>query len=1083
MSRTFILGVCMFLLASSLDAQMGTATLSGMVTDPSGSAVPNAQATLASATEKASRQTVTDSAGHYVIPAIPPGTYQLVVNANGFEAQTLTGIVLASGQGSTLNVSLRIEQAAQQMNVTEAPPLLETTTATLGSVVDSRQFTELPLLGRNFTSLVDMLPGVNPVPGADASYAGSGVNNQAVVPAVYGQRQRDNDFTLDGGTNVTPNFSRLGMIPPPEAIAEMKVSSGMDSGAFGWASGANINVVTKSGTNQFHGDLWEYLRNSDLNARSFFLPSVGAFHWNQFGASGGGPLVIPRLLPKRRAWYFYGWYEGVLVHQAANYSTLVPTTAQLNGNFAGDVPIYNPFTTTVDQNGNVATRQPFPGNQVPTSLLNPAALQIAKAVLPAPNYFNIPGANFLNTQSNTNTSNQWSGRVDHQFSAKDSFYTRYSDWKYTIDSASLPTLPATENQRYTNIVATETHVFDPHFLLTSRVTIMRFTDETFTGGPDVAGETGLVSVFPPFRGHDFLPPFSIAGYASPSQSGNFRGPEYYLVPTVDFQRISGKHTLAFGGGYTNTSFLTDQTHGGENFSSAQTALGANTGDALASYLLGLPFSANRVGGPSAWTFHFHTYSWYVQDTYHASAKWTVNIGLRWDYMAPMAESPGLGTFDYNSGQYYFDHTNPITGAAPNLRSGGVAPDYRGYQPRLGLAYQINSKTVARASFGIFDDIFGANQQSPTGTAGNWPYAFPQSLGSLNAALPTTFLQSPFPGPPVGSTTPLACAQCQNIENSSTRNPYVEEWSFSLQHQLTSSLLVEGDYFGSHGVKLLGQLLDNVAAVPSVTPVATRVRWPQFAPYVNNGFDEYQSWYHGLVLKVERRLSQTMTFIVDYTWSKTLDESDSLGNGNIYGQPTANPTRFNINMFRGPAGYDIRQRLNASYAFNTPWQTHNRFADFALAKWQLSGIVTADTGVPYFVYLTTDNENIGTAAFGSPRYTEFPNLVCNPNSNFQPTTARWFNTSCYQLPAFGTRGDAGRHGLYSQGLLNWDASASKEWPVAEKKLFQFRAEFFNAANGHTFDPPGIFFGSPTFGKVSNTTRQPGRQIQFALKFHF
>jgi hypothetical protein len=1066
-----------------LAAQMGTATLSGTVADPSGSGIPAAQVTLSSSTEKASRQTVTDVAGQYVIPAITPGTYELIVKASGFQAQTLTGIALASGQGSTLNVSLRISEAMQEMTVNEAPPLLETTTAALGSVVSSHQFTELPLLGRNFTSLVYILPGVNPVPGADASYAGSGVSNLAVVPSVYGQRQRDNDFTLDGATNVTPNFSRLGMIPPPEAVAEMKVSSGMDSGAFGWASGANINVVTKSGTNQYHGDEWEFLRNSDLNARSFFLPTVGAFHWNQFGAAAGGPLVIPHLLSKRRAWYVYGWYEGIRVHQAANNTTLVPTDAQLAGDFTGSAPLFNPYTTVADQNNNVVSRQPFPGNRIPENLLNPTALQIAKLVLPAPNYFAVTGVNFLNSLSNTNTSNQWSGRVDHQFSPKDTFYARYSDWKYDVQSRSLPTLPAIQNQRYTNMIANETHVFNPRFLLTARLAVMRFTDQTVTGGPDVAGVTGLVNVFPPFRGRDFLPPFSIAGYASPSQSGNFRGPEYYVVPTVDFQRISGRHTLAFGGGYSKTSFLTDQTHGGENFGPAQTAFGAGTGNALASFVLGLPFSVNRVGGPSDWTFFFHTYSWYVQDTFRASARWTFNFGLRWDYMAPMRVLPGLGTFDYNSGQYFFDHKNPITGAGPNMSSGGTPPDYRGYQPRLGLAYQLNSKTVARSSFGFFDDIFGANQQSPTGTSGNWPYAFPQALGSVNAAVPDTFLQNPFPGPPVGSPTPLACAQCQNIEKSSTRNPYVEEWTFSLQHQVTASLLAEADYFGSHGVKLLGQVLDNVASVPGVTPVAQRVRWPQFAPYVNNGFNEYMSWYHGLIVKLEKRLSQNLSFLVNYTWSKTLDQSDSLGNGNIYGQPTANPTRFNINMFKGPAGFDIRQRLSASYAYDIPWSTHNRLLDAAVAHWQLSGIVTADSGVPYYVYLTTDNENIGIAAFGSPRYTEFPNLVCDPGANAQRTPAAWFNTSCFQLPPFGTRGNAGRHAQYSQGLLNWDASASKQWPLTENKAVQFRAEFFNAANGATFDPPGILFGSAAFGRVTNTTRQPGRQIQFALKVHF
>ena len=1069
--------------AGFLNAQMGVATLSGVVTDPSGSRVPGAKVILESATEKASRDTVTDSSGEYVIPAIPPGTYKLTVNASGFQSRTMTAVNLTSGQGSTLNVSLELARATQEVSVTQAPPLLETTTATLGSTIDSHQFTDLPQLGRNFTSMVNILPGVAPVPGPDAGYAGSGVANSAIVPSLYGQRQRDNDFTLDGATNVTPNFSRLGMIPPPEAIAEMKVSSGMDSGAFGWASGANINVVTKSGTNQYHGDLWEFLRNSDLNARSYFIPKVGAYHFNQFGAAAGGPLAVPHILSKNRGWYVYGWYEGIRIHQAANNTTLVPTSAQLNGNFSGGPTIFNPYTTVVARNGTIASRNQFPGNQIPANLLNPVALALAKALYPAPNSSGIPGVNFLNTASNINTSDQWSGRVDHQFSPNDNFYARYSDWRNHSRGVSLPTLPGMENQRYTNVVGSETHLFNPSFLFTARFAMMRFTDVSKTGGPDVAQSTGLVSIFPPFRGKDFLPPFSIAGYASLSQSGNFRGPEYYLVPTIDFQKITGRHTLAFGGGYTYTTFLTDQTHGGENFSSAQTAFGSGTGDGLASFLLGLPFSASRVGGPSAWTFTFHSYSWYAQDTFRFNAKLTFNYGLRWDYIAPMYVSPGLGTLDFDTGNYLFDHTNPITGQPANLRSGGVQPDYRGYQPRFGIAYQLTAKTVLRSSFGIFDDIFGANQQSPTGTAGNWPYAFPQTLATANTTLPDTFLQNPFPGPPVGSKTPLACAQCQNIDKNSTRNPYVEEWSFSLQQQLTPSLKAEADYFGSHGVKLLGQVLDNVAAVPGVTPIAQRVPYPNFSPFVDNGFDEYMSWYHGLVLKLEKRYSQNLSFLFSYTWSKALDETDGLGDGGIYGQPTANPTRYNISQFKGPAGYDMRQRVSASYAYDIPGRTGNKLLDTLLAHWQTSGIVSVDTGIPYYVYLTTDNENIGVASFGSPRYTEFPNLVCDPNAGFHPIPGEWFNKSCYQLPAFGTAGDAGRHALYSQGLVNWDASINKHWPLGENKNVQFRAEFFNLTNSATFDPPGVLFGTSGFGKISSTARQPGRQIQFALKFHF
>lgn len=1079
----FICGAVLYF-TSTAAGQVGMATLSGSVHDPSAAVIPGAELTLQSATEKASRQSVTDSSGQYVINAILPGTYSLLVHAKGFEPRTINNIVLTSGQGSTLNVTLGLAAAVQAVEVTGAPPLLESTTATLESEVSTAEFTQLPLLGRNFTSLVDILPGVAPVPSSDATYAGSGVSNLAVIPSVNGQRQRDNDITLDGAINVTPNFTRIDILPPPEAVADMKVSSGMDSGAFGWAAGANVNIVTRSGTNSYHGDVWEYLRNGDLNARSYFIPKVGAFQWNQFGGAVGGPVDIPHVLPKSRGWYFFAYYEGIRLHSAANYTALVPTAAQMQGLFPASTPIYNPYTTVTGANGTIASRQQFGGNQIPSNLINTTATALASALYPAPNIFTVPGINFINTSPTVNTSDQWSWRIDHQFGSRDSIYLRMSDWRNQINSVGLPALPSTESQNFMNDVATETHTFNPTFVATARLSVVRFPDHSRSLGPDVAKSTGLVNVFPPFEGIDFLAPMSIAGYASLSESANSRGPEYYIVPTLDFTKTTGRHTLAFGAGYTRTSFLTDQTHGGENFVVTQTASAAATGgDAFASFLLGLPFSANRVGGDTAWNFYYNTYSLYIQDTFRITPKLTLNYGMRWDYMLPMNVNPGIGTFDAFTGQYYWDHTNPITGAAPNIPEGGFTPDHRGFQPRIGFAYQINPKTVVRTSFGIFDDVFGANQQSATGISGNWPFAFPQTLGSANTTVPTTFIQNPFPGPPVGSATPLGCAQCQNIETSSTRNPYVEEWTFSLQRQILPSLMAQLSYFGSHGVKMLGQVLDNLAPTPGTGPISQRVPDAAFPPYVNNGFDEYMSWYDGLSLQVRKEFSHGLFFLVDYTYSKTIDQEDSLGAGGIYGQPGANPTRYDIGLFQGPAGYDITQRLSASYLYTIPGQTKNRLLNAAIAHWQLGGIITADSGVPYFAFLSTDQENIGVASFGSPRYTEFPNLVCNPNSGIAQNIHQWFNRACYQLPTFGTLGDAGRHALYSDGLGNWDATIDKQWVFGDHRDFEFRGEFFNFLNGHTFDPPGVVYGTPQFGLISNTTRQPGRQIQFSLKFHF
>jgi len=521
------------------------------------------------------------------------------------------------------------------------------------------------------------------------------------------------------------------------------------------------------------------------------------------------------------------------------------------------------------------------------------------------------------------------------------------------------------------------------------------------------------------------------------------------------------------------------TFGFECFGAAQTALGPNNGDALASFLLGLPQDAQRIGGNVTGAFYFHNYSYYVQDSLHVSKKLTLNLGLRWDYISPPTQYPGLGSFDWNTGKYYWDRTNPITGQAANIRRGFVQPDYRGLQPRLGIGYQLNANTVVRSSFGIFDGMYGSNLQGLTGVIANWPFAFPQTVAGLNTGVPNAFLANPFPGPLLGSTTPNGCYQCMNIDKSSSRNPYAEEWSLSLQRQLTPSLLLEGAYVGSHGVKLDAQIVDNTATTPGTDSYTNRQRWPQFPPYVMDGYREFQSWYDGLSLKLQKRESKNLSFLISYSYAKALDQMDSLATAGVYGQADANPTRFNMGLFRGPANFGITHLFSASYDYHIPLKTGNRMADAVVANWGLSGIFSADSGVPYYIFLSTDNENIGSVG----RASEFPNLVCNPSAGFSRNLNEWFNTNCYQLPPFGTAGQAGKHALYSDPLFNWDSSLAKDWPFGEGRRVEFRAEFFNFLNGHTFDAPGSNLGAANFGAISNTTRQQGRNIQFALKLHF
>jgi hypothetical protein len=1078
-----------------LQAQVGTASLSGLVTDPSGAAIPSAEVSLESMTRKAARKTVTDLVGNYVFTSLLPDTYQLVVAAKGFETKTTQNIEMTSGQGSTLNVTLELGAGATRVTVDAEAPLLQTTTATLGSEVGTEQLTSLPLLGRSFTDMMLILPGAsipNQTYWVQFSPQGVGGSGGGDV-AFYGQRPRNNAFYMDGVLNAFLLFNAVPHYPPPEAIAEMKVESGMDSGAYGFASGANISLVTKSGTNQYHGDAWEFLRNDALNARSFFDPTTPRIRWNQFGGSGGGPLVIPHLVSKESNWYVFGWYEGIRQPSRSPSYALVPTDAELAGNFSADPAIYNPYTSVVDASGKLLSRSPFANNQIPMgstnvcspnpTCINDGALQIVKTLFPRAN---LPtgsgpgGTNYLGTDIGRNTYDQWNARVDHQFGNNDTFYARYSDTRNPTTDVFFPNSPNVGSTRATNVAVSETHMFSPTFLLTLRFGWERFANSSSTNGPDIASPAGTFGAFPlEFQGLKRIPPIVIGGIGNLSQGFGYNGPENTLFWTADVQKVVGRHTLAFGGWFGRDHFVTNNQTGTEmDFLSVPTSgLTTGTGYGLASYLLGLPSTAGRVIGSTEGDMITNYYAGYIQDGFRITSKLTLNVGLRYDFFPPSKNQHGSGTFSWELGKYVYDLPNPSTKAPGNARRGLIDPDYNNFQPRVGLAYQLGRSTTVRASFAIFNDIIGENPQSQQGNRGNWPYSFPQSVTALNTGLPSAYLQNPFPGPAAGSDTPLGCQQCLEVAHDGTRTPYVTMWSLSLQRQLTPSTFLQASYFGSHGVHQLGQIVDNTAVVSGTDAYQNRQKYPEFPPYVNNGFNEFPSWYDGLSLEVRKKTSHHTSFLVAYTWSKALDIMDSLIVGTNY--PFAQPTRFNIRDFKGPASFDVTHRLTASYAWEIPVSTGNKLANAVVANWTLSGIATIDSGSPYYVLLQADNANIGSVG---GRLTSEPDLVCNPVLS-HPTIDRWFNTSCYVIPPFGTQGHAGKHGLYTQGMFNHDFSLAKRWPFKETRSFEFRGEFFNSFNNHTFDKPGYTIDVPSsYGKISSV-RQGGRQIQLGVKIHF
>jgi hypothetical protein len=875
----------------------------------------------------------------------------------------------------------------------------------------------------------------------------------------------------------------VAIYPPPDAIREMTIDSGVGSSAYGHASGATVDVVTKSGGSSWHGDTWEYWRNNILDARSYFQQTVGSYHWNQFGGAAGGPLVVPWLLSKDRRWYVYGYYEGVRITSPADFTTLVPTPAQLSGDFTGFAPIYNPFSTTGTQ--GAYTRKQFTDNKIPTDLLNPTALKIAQTLYPAPNLAPgvIPGANYINNAGTAIHGNQWNIRVDHQFGTRDNFFARYTSASNPSSSVGLPNIPASTTDELKNAEASDTHVFSNSLVLTVRygVTGVNFrTGNTFPSG--LPQSSGLGAVFPTFLGSEIIPPININGYQGIPLNNVVVGPVYQHSGIADAQKIIGEHTIEFGGSITHTNEVQDSLASTNiSFQNAQTSnFDSTSGDAMASFLLGVPDAANRQVGGGAVNLNTYGYGFYVQDTWR-HGQLTVNGGLRYDYNAVPVNSYGLGTFDYDTGTYYFDKKNPITGAPANIRPGGIPPDRNNVAPRFGLAYAVSPKTVLRASAGVFYNSFGSNYiQASQSAAGNWPFSFPQSVSGLNASTVNAQLPDPFPGSPVGAPAPTGLSQGLNVQRNSSRTPYVEEWTGSVQQQIGSNLTVEAAYFGSKGTKLTAQIIDNTAPTAGTTPYQSRQLYPQFAPFPLNGFNEFSSYYNGGSLRVQRRYSNGLSFLLSYTYSRNIDYVDNLSSGNIFGQVTSNPTRFNIERMRGLAGFDMRNVFALSNVWDIPGRTQYRVLNAVVTGWSLSNILTYRSGMPFSVFLSGDNEGTG-AIFG--RYTQFPDLVGNPKAVHQ-NPEQWFNTAAFATPPQGTVGNMRRNPQYlkSGTATDDDLSVAKTFSLHNPASFEVRGEFFNLFNHANFGFPGQVLGTSNFGKVSGTLT-PGRTVQLVAKIHF
>ncbi len=1137
------------LFPSKASAQRATATINGTVLDNTGGVIPGAKVVLHNNEQNTERAVTTNATGNYVILDIIPGNYDLSASKQGFAVSKQTNLSLEVNQTATYDFTLSPGSLTQSVNVQASPVTLERSTAELGVAVVQTEVNDLPLNGRNFTQLLDLTPGVSTINVSQNSSGAGGVWSTPIgtftYPAVNGQTNRSDFFLVDGVNDEGSFGSTYVVAPIVDDIQEFKVQSHNDDPAFGGVLGGIVNVVTKSGTNQFHGAAWEFLRNTDLDARNTFEANRIPFQQNQFGGTIGGPVILPKYNGRNKT-FFFASYEGFRNHTNAENFYNTPTPAELTGDLTGiKTQIYNPFSGWTqpfmcDASGNALTplangtqSAGTPCNKLPSSLINPNAVNYATALYPAPNLVGNPNFNGLDTTKTITRQDEAGLRLDHTFDDKNSVWVRYTG--YTNPSSGSGGFDGLLHNIYShgyNAGAGYVHTFGGSAVLDvlfgrDSANINQFTRYA-NATPALAGQLGFAPSFLGgfIGGAEFIPNIVLQGYLgnlNTSAHNATQVDETHLANIyegkADFTKTFQHHEFRMGADFNTNNANALYLNSSETYYPGPTALnGVTGGNSLASFLLGLPNSASRRNTDET-EFGGWEDGFYFTDQWKVTPKFTVNLGLRYDMtlMPIYGENKNVdyyvGDIDANNGTYILTHMPPScaqTNAAPCL-PGGTLPanvvvtplsngaiyhnDFSNWQPRVGLAYQLRPKTVLRASYGRFFDNWGAITQTAQNFEGTWP-SFGQ-LGASNLNLPSSPVPSSYANPfttislsstgqPLPPPTPFGNQTW--YADPFLKRPLSDQWNFGIQEALGKGTILTVNYVGSHDSRLDMGIWANTDTTPSASGYSpSRAPYPYMTP---TDFDQSigRSSYEALQATLNGKMGRDLTYLVSYTWSKSLDIGCSGWYG-VEGCAIQNP--YDLNADKGPSAFDLPQILSFSWVYQLPvgkgerWSTSNKAIDYVVGHWRFNGIATFTSGQPYTACEAGDIAGIGETEYnscgsGAGGY-ERLDLVGNPKLS-NPNTGEWFNTGAFANPAPGTFGTLGRNTLRSDPFKNFDLSLFRQFPVTENKRFEFRFEMFNAFNQVVYAQPDANSSDPTYGVVSSTANT-WRQLQFGLKFYY
>ena len=1077
----------------SANAQVSTASLNGTIQDQSGAAVPSAKIVLTRAGTEVSLQAVTDASGRYSFPIVQPAFYSLSAEAQGFKKAVQERVELQVGQVGEINITLSVGDVNQNVEVSAASPQLQTETSSLGTVVDTKLVQELPLNGRNFVQLATLTPGVN---GTGFSVSGtimSGTRPDDRRPGTElfsnGNREGSNDFLYDGTDDNERLTLSITLRPPVEAIREFKVQTNLFSAEAGRNSGALVDVISRSGTNEIHGSAFEFLRNSYLDARGYFNPKgtpFPSFKFNQFGGSLGGPII-------RNKTFFFVDYEGYRRSSLQTLVVNVPTLAERNGNFAGLSTIYDPLTTVQVPGSTAYTRTPFQGNVIPASRFDPLSSILVKAY-PLPQ----TSAAINNYTSNMLQTQQWDQgdvRVDQQITPNDSFFARWST-QYTT-TVIPPTYPPTSLPGISRPIAlgnedsfagasftpdqqaaaSYIHIFSPKLVNELRVGFNRFhlayTLQGASPGTDYGNSFGIANSnsVPQQTGFPIISPANYEGIGQSRSLPIFRFENTYQgVDNITW--TLNKHTLKFGEDFRRrqiSEYQTNQGNGRFNFGPTFTDLpGRNgTGDSIASMLLGFPSLVQQdfeLAFPGLRGFENGLY---VADDWRVTPKLTLNIGLRWEYYSPYGEVANrIANFNPANGTMQIAARNGVNSSA------GVQGYYKDLAPRFGFAYQVTPKTVVRGGFGLF---YNPSGNGGTALRGERTLPFgPIFLYSPSDVTPTRTFSQGLPPAPV-----INFAAAQNPTGAvlgtidSFKAGYAEQFNFTIEQQVTATTLVRIATVGD-----LGRRLDTTFNLNQPVPGPgsnVNIRRPYYALNPNLSdvtFDvsDGLSNFYALEISADKRLANGLTGNLGYTWSHSIDDvATAFGGG--YGTPQNSYCRF---CDRGNSAFDLRHRFTASFTYQIPGLHHHGVTSLFLSDWQTNGIIQVQTGIPFTPTLNSSTTNNGQGSR--------PNCTSVPSGSFHQSLQSWFNTAEFSTPALYTYGNCGRDTLYGPGRWNWDQSLFKNFPIKERLTVQFRFDAFNVFNHPQFGQPNATIGSSSAGIITSTVGNP-RQLQVAAHISF